>query len=227
MIRNPSHIPADLHQIYEVIEWKHASAVLKHDFREQYEDLISVLRGFRLKQSYVDADGGNRSPISELIDGEFRKLGWGPKEFDTQIKVDELTFDSPTHEVDNYKSGIAIEVEWTNKDPFYDRDLNNFRLLHQLGVISVGVIITRSDDLRTAFKAIGKSWEESTTHVGKLIPKAEGGGAGGCPVLVFGIGMNTYEVDLTAEEIARGKAMREERKAKNKERTRIKLKGDL
>jgi len=32
--------------------------------------------------------------------------------------------------VDCFKNRVAIEVEWNNKDPFYDRDLNNFRLLY-------------------------------------------------------------------------------------------------
>jgi hypothetical protein len=36
---------------------------------------------------------------------------------------------------------VALEVEWNNKDPFYDRDLNNFRLLFDLQVIDVGVIM--------------------------------------------------------------------------------------
>jgi hypothetical protein len=30
----------------------------------------------------------------------------------------------PTHKVDNYKAGVAIEVEWNNKTEFYDRDSN-------------------------------------------------------------------------------------------------------
>jgi len=38
-------------------------------------------------------------------------------------------------------------VEWNNKDPFFDRDLNNFRLLFELRAIDLGIIITRTDDL--------------------------------------------------------------------------------
>ena len=42
---------------------------------------------------------------------------------------------------------MALEIEWNNKDPFYDRDLNNFRLLFELRVVSVGVIVTRCASL--------------------------------------------------------------------------------
>ena len=51
------------------------------------------------------------------------------------------------HEIDMFKigpagqyPGIGCEMEWNNKDPFYDRDLNNFRLLLDLHAISVASI---------------------------------------------------------------------------------------
>ena len=105
--------------------------------------------------------------------------------------------DSPTHKVDCYKNQVALEVEWNNKDPFYDRDLNNFRLLFDLRAISVGIIITRADELQEIFDDIGRgsSFGASTTHIGKLIPRIEGGGGGGCPLLVFGITKKLYQED--------------------------------
>ncbi|HEX7408337.1 MAG TPA: BglII/BstYI family type II restriction endonuclease, partial [Candidatus Binatia bacterium] len=39
----------------------------------------------------------------------------------------------------------------------------------------------------------GASYGESTTHMRKLLPKIEGGGAGGCPLLVFGIRKALYD----------------------------------
>ena len=39
------------------------------------------------------------------------------------------------------------EVEWNNKDPFFDRDLENFKRLHAEGAISVGIIVTRGSSL--------------------------------------------------------------------------------
>lgn len=223
MQRNPTHVPADILKLYETIEWNHASAIFNQDFPKEWKDLLTVLRGFRLRQSYVDADGANKSPISKAIDQAFADFGWGPKQFDTQVKVDDAVYDTPTHEVDNYKNGIAIETEWNNKDPFYDRDLNNFRLLHQLGVISVGVIITRADELNKAFKSIGKSFGPSTTQMAKLIPRVEGGGAGGCPILVFGIGMNLFVGDMTDQQMEERKILREDRIQQRKQRKRILL----
>jgi len=102
--------------------------------------------------------------------------------------------ESPTHKVDCFKRGIGLEIEWNNKDPFYDRDLNNFRLLFDLRALSVGVIVTRSDELQQIFRQLGRgsSYGESTTHMSKLLPRIEGGGGAGCPLLVFGITKALY-----------------------------------
>jgi hypothetical protein len=56
-------LPQELRDLYEVHEWKHACAVLATDFPEEFQDIVSVLLGFRLKRSAVAA-GGNISPIS-------------------------------------------------------------------------------------------------------------------------------------------------------------------
>ena len=92
---------------------------------------------------------------------------------------------------------MAVEIEWNNKDPFYDRDLNNFRLLVDLRAISVGVIITRTDELQGIFKELGrgKSYGQSTTHMSRLLPRIAGGGGAGCPLLIFGITKKLYIED--------------------------------
>jgi Na+-transporting NADH:ubiquinone oxidoreductase subunit NqrD len=105
--------------------------------------------------------------------------------------------DTPTHKVDCFRNRVAIEIEWNNKDPFYDRDLNNFRLLFDLRAISVGVIITRCDELQEIFKELGRgsSYGASTTHMSKLLPRIEGGSGAGCPLLVIGISKKLYVED--------------------------------
>jgi hypothetical protein len=174
---------------YEIHEWKHASAILAKDFPAEYADVISILTDFRLKKSDVLTPGGGKSPIAKMIDHAFTSRGWREHGFDTKVIVDNAEFVSPTHKVDCFKNRVALEIEWNNKDPFFDRDLNNFRLLFDLRAISVGVIITRCDSLQDIFDRLGKgdSYGPSTTHMGNLLPRIEGGGGGGCPVLVFGI----------------------------------------
>jgi hypothetical protein len=180
---------------YEIHEWRHALAILKSDFPNELADIDAVLTNFRLRKSWIDVGGGSKSKVAAFIDSSLVERGWTAKNFDTKISVDDKETASPTHEVDCFKNRIALEIEWNNKDPFFDRDLNNFRLLFDLRVISVGVIITRCDELQDVFKAIGRgsSFGASTTHMSKLLPRIQGGGGAGCPLLVFGIRKSLYD----------------------------------
>lgn len=187
-------LPQFISDHYEVHEWKHASAILAQDFPEEWKDIVDVLTGFRLKKSWIKVGGKNKSDVSKQIDSQFFARGWEEKQFETAIVVDGNSTESPTHKVDCFKNRVALEIEWNNKDPFYDRDLNNFRLLFDLRVASVGVIITRCDELQAIFNELGRgsSFGNSTTHMGKLLPRINGGSGGGCPLLIFGITRRLY-----------------------------------
>jgi hypothetical protein len=188
-------LPKFVLENYEVKEWRHATAILKNDFPDEYKDLMEVLTGFRLKKSWVSVGGGNKSELAKWLDDQLGTKGWVAKNFDTKISVDGNLLESPTHEVDCFKNKIALELEWNNKDPFYDRDLNNFRLLFDLRAISLGIILTRCDELQDIFNDLGRgsSYGNSTTHMGKLLPRIQGGGGAGCPLLVFGIKKSLYD----------------------------------
>jgi hypothetical protein len=197
-------IPADLLEMYHVKEWRNATGILTTACAGEWADVVEVLRGFVLLKSEVRVGGGNRSLISRRIDEALYAKGWVEKKFNTSIIVDADKIDSPTHAVDCFKGGVAVEMEWNNKDPFYDRDLNNFRLLFDLRAIQVGIIITRSWELQQIFKSVGKgtSYGKATTHHEKLWPKVEGGGAGGCPLLTFAIKPTKYVDDGEAAYVA-------------------------
>ena len=182
---------------YELVETHHATAILENDFPDEWKDLVNVLTAFRLRRSDITKSGGRKSPVAHALDSQFYARGWEEKSFDTKVLVDQAEYNSPTHKVDCYKNKVAVEVEWNNKDPFYDRDLNNFRLLFELRTMSVGVLITRADELQRVFDDLGRgaSFGASTTHMGKLLPRLEGGGGGGCPILAVGIKRDLYVGD--------------------------------
>ncbi|MCU3463973.1 hypothetical protein N8Y44_22715 [Enterobacter hormaechei subsp. xiangfangensis] len=190
-------LPEFIKDNYQCLETNHATAILQNDFPNEWKDLIEVLSNFRLYKTGIVAPGGRKSTIADSLDAYLYARGWEEKQFKTSIIVDEETRHTPTHKVDCYKNRIAIEIEWNNKDPFYDRDLNNFRLLFERDAISVGVIITRSTELQQIFNDLGKgaSYGSSTTHWQRLIPRIHGGGAGGCPVIAFGITKSLYIED--------------------------------
>lgn len=190
-------LPNNLVEKYEVYEWRHATAILKEDFPNQFEEILTVIENFVLKKSDILTRGGRLSPIANYFQSHFESLGWNETNFETAILVDDNKTETPTHKIDAFKNRVGIEIEWNNKDPFFDRDLNNFRLLHELRVLSVGIIITRSTELQTIFNQLdkGSSYGTSTTHMEKLKPRIDGGGGAGCPILVFGITPNLYVDD--------------------------------
>lgn len=198
-----SDIPERLQELYEIHEWRHASAVLVKDFPSEWAEICEVLSTFRLLKSRVAVPGGSKSLISAALDTGLTALGWRERQFKTSITVDSATIESPTHKVDCFKNKVGLEIEWNNKDPFFDRDLNNFRLLFELRALSVGIIVTRCDELQLIFNKIGRagSYGNSTTHMGKLLPRLHGGGGGGCPILVFGISKKLLKEDIGDSEI--------------------------
>lgn len=203
-------LPTFVRDYYEVHEWRHAGAILAHDFAAEWDDLLATLTSFRLLKQDILTPGGNDSVIAKKLNDPLRAHGWVERSFRareivehlertagssrdlTVVRADELA--ARTHKVDCFKNEIAVEVEWNNKDPFFARDLSNFRLLYDLRVASVGVIITRCDALQDIFNMLGRgaSFGASTTHMSKLLPHLYGGAAGGCPVLVFGISSALY-----------------------------------
>lgn len=186
--------------LYEVHEWRNAAGVLFTAHPGQWDDIMYALSSFRFRTSDVLAPGKNKSELAKGFDSILYTKGWKETQFRTVIKVDNEERESPTHKVDCYKDKVALEIEWNNKDPFFDRDLNNFRLLFDLRVIDIGIIVTRCSDLQIIFNRLGKgkSYGNSTTHTNKLIPRIEGGGGGGCPILIFGISSRLYIEDSPA-----------------------------
>jgi len=192
-----SQIPKDIRDRYEIHEWRNGITLLTSLHPKETRDLYTVLNEFQLKASEILEKGGSKSSLAKRFDSRLYDLGWMERNYTSSVTVDDETTVSPGHKIDCLKNRVAIEVEWNNKDPFFDRDLNNFSHLYDLGVIDVGIIITRSTELQEIFKDLGKgsSYGASTTHVSKLIPKILRDGSHGCPLVVFGITKACYVDD--------------------------------
>lgn len=204
-------IPDALREYYEFHEWRNAIAVMSGAFPNEWADLLEVLAAFRLLRSDIGEfgeKGGGKSKVAIRMDRMFRAKEWLPQEFDTSIVVKTAEsiheIKSPTHEVDSFKGRVALELEWNNKTEFYDRDLNNFRLLFELRVADVGVIITRCDELQKIFDAMGKGgiYGSTTTILSKLKRKLDGGAGGGCPVLAIGMRSKLYLDDVADPSVS-------------------------
>lgn len=193
----------DLPSGYVYRATRYADLILRDAFAKQYEDLKNVLQGFRIGVGELQVGGGNRTPFVARFDKAFKDQGgWGKKNFDIDIRIDDETISKVrSHEIDMFcpgsegrpYPGVAIEMEWNNKDPFFDRDLTNFYALHRAGALGVGIIATRGPQLQTILKgavrnaAGGVKYGESSTHWRKLMARVDLGGGGECPLILIGI----------------------------------------
>jgi hypothetical protein len=86
------------------------------------------------------------------------KVGWPKTEFVVRKIINGKEREAISHEIDHcrqFDAGvIALEIEWNNKDPFFDRDLENFKRLHADGAISGGLIVTRGRSLHQNMRTL-------------------------------------------------------------------------
>ncbi|SIO55714.1 Restriction endonuclease BglII [Rhodovulum sp. ES.010] len=142
---------------YDVLAKNHALAILTQDFPAELGELVSVLAEFRIAIPEIIGGGGGEARFTQRLRKSLAETGWPKHVFHVQTIVDGVEREGISHEIDHVRrapSGtLALEIEWNNKDPFYDRDLENFQRLHAQSAVSVGVIVTRGATMQAAFRA--------------------------------------------------------------------------
>jgi hypothetical protein len=180
---------------------RYADVILERAYPDHLADLCHALEHFDAQLSELQVGGGNRTPFVERFDSSLEARGWGKRAIKIGKTIDDEVISEPRgHEIDMFKArsadqpypGIAVEMEWSNKDPFFDRDLLNFEALHREGALAVGVLVTRGPTLQRVIKPTirsesGEKYGESTTHWRKLVGRVNLGGGGECPLLLVGI----------------------------------------
>lgn len=130
----------------------HAEAILSVDFPEAVAELEGALTATTIPIEEIIAGGGGESKGTQRLRKALANLTWAKFTFTIEKRINGVPRESVSHEIDHVRTvaggaRIALEIEWNNKDPFYDRDLENFKRLHADGAISVGVIVTRGKSL--------------------------------------------------------------------------------
>jgi len=202
-------IPTRVRKRFEIDERHHACAILANDHPAEFADLMGCLEQFKLPRSEIVYPGGSKTKIAARFDDYLYARSWNVKSTAVEMMVDGVPRNVKTHSIDLCKGRVACEVQWNSKDGVFSRDLTTFRLLHEWNIISVGVVITRSDELQDIFAGLGwvkdkkDKWQrvaskygQSATHWSKLINRIQGGDSGMCPMLLVGIKKECYFDDL-------------------------------
>lgn len=144
---------------FDVEVRNHAEAILSVEFHRETEELLRAITSFSLSSEELIGSGGGEARSTQRLRRDLAGHGWVKHNFRIQTTVDGVPKDDGTsHEIDHVcrcpRGTLALEIEWNNKDPFFDRDLENFQRLHAQSVISVGIIVTRGASLQRAMAGI-------------------------------------------------------------------------
>lgn len=230
------YVSAEVRARYEVHSYRHAAAILATSFPAELAEIEQALLDFNMTTHDIGMPGGNESVIPKKYSRILRPMGWVEtriqgdllvrmQEFDEEFLDNDKTRklkrpESEPHLIENFIDGhkidyvkgrVAFDLEWNSKDQTFDRDLYALRAFHECGLISAGVMLTRSASLNPVFEVVPQltktgepelhkigakagqpknvraKYGASTTWMGKLLYRLNAGRHGGCPVLVFGI----------------------------------------
>lgn len=138
---------------FEINLLSHAAAILQIDFPQALEELEGVLLKADIPITEIIGSGGGETKGTQRLRHALADHKWRKVCFEIEKSINGVRRESISHEVDHVREFpdnklVALEIEWNNKDPFFDRDLENFKRLHAEGAISVGIIITRGSSLQ-------------------------------------------------------------------------------
>lgn len=137
---------------FDVQTENHALAVLTQDFPDPLRELCETLLDVRILDIELIQGGGGEAKSTQRLRKSLTNQGWLKRSIEIKKVVDGVERSAISHEIDHVRKtdngAVALEIEWNNKDPFFDRDLENFQRLHSEGVISVGVIVSRGESLQ-------------------------------------------------------------------------------
>ncbi len=218
---DPDHVvaplfPASVRDRFEIFSYRNAATILRYNFPQQWDDLISALERFQITQRMIREPGGSKSQIAYYVDRLFDD-NWGEARISADLHVrltdpkkQDVVLNSyirrgylDGHRIDFVNGRVALDLEWNSKDQTYDRDLYAFSAFYEAGAIDLGVLITRGSSMdNDFFRSLGnvlkkdgtdgsepvhKKYGASTTWMGKLLYRLDAGRNGGCPVIAIGI----------------------------------------
>lgn len=143
---------------FNIFALHHAEAILVRDMPEILDDLETILSDLKIPIEELVRGGGGEAKLTQRLRRGFASRGWRKRTIEIRKLINDQEISSLSHEIDHVKTigpyVVALEVEWNNKDPFFDRDLESFKRLHADGAISAGIVVTRGEGLHSSLREL-------------------------------------------------------------------------
>ena len=111
---------------FDIAIRNHAGAILTVDFPDIAQELEEALLEVSIPAEELIGSGGGEAQSTQRLRRKLYDAGWPKHNFDFKLIVDGIETVSNSHEIDHVRRDaggvIACEIEWNNKDPFFDRD---------------------------------------------------------------------------------------------------------
>lgn len=210
-----SYVRKNLLSKFEFQNYGHALEILSEAFSNEWDEIQDCLEHLCISLDDLRASGGNETAIPKKFDDVLYPLGWReiritgdllvklyPRRANQRGRFSDQPFDEKViegyidgHNIDFVKGKVAFDLEWNSKDQTFDRDLLAMRTYFDCGLIEVGIIVTRSEELNDIFRSLTdengqnllRKYGASTTWMGKLEYRLKSRRNGGCPILAVGI----------------------------------------
>ena len=210
-----SYVREKLLPKFEFQSYGHALEILSEAFPDEWNEVQDCLENLFISIDDLKAAGGNETAIPKKFDDVLYPLGWReikitgdllvklyPRRSTQRGRFSDQPFDEKNiegyidgHNIDFVKGKVAFDLEWNSKDQTFDRDLLAMRTYFDCGLIEVGIIVTRSEELNDIFKSLTdekgqlllRKYGASTTWMGKLESRLKSRRNGGCPILAIGM----------------------------------------
>lgn len=210
-----SYVREKLLPKFEFQSYGHALEILSEAFPDEWNEVQDCLENLFISIDDLKAAGGNETAIPKKFDDVLYPLGWReikitgdllvklyPRRSTQRGRFSDQPFDEKIiegyidgHNIDFVKGKVAFDLEWNSKDQTFDRDLLAMRTYFDCGLIEVGIIVTRSEELNDIFKSLTdekgqlllRKYGASTTWMGKLESRLKSRRNGGCPILAIGM----------------------------------------
>tara|TARA_B100000579_G_C22689646_1_gene784361 strand:- start:13 stop:807 length:795 start_codon:yes stop_codon:yes gene_type:complete len=150
---------------WDILDKDNALLVGKSCFKEEFENLDNALSDFEIPVTDFIRSGGGLAEPTKRLTNIVNSFHWKKNNVTSETKVtfsdkslDPIQTNAISHEIDHVgfdskkNKKFALEIEWSNKDEFFDRDFSAMKGLYNIGAIELGIVILKGSNFNDKAK---------------------------------------------------------------------------
>ena len=181
---------------YVIQNWRNAAQILVASYAAELNDALDVLRDFQLHRR--DNAGRGESGTRDALHSALESRGWRTRTITASISVDGEVCESRARTLNCFKNRVGLRVEPSRKGQAFGDDLDILEALFHLGVLDVGIVVGRANDLRRRLQYFDRGVRGAEAAIADVATTLLGlttTNDRNCPLLAFGFAGRFSEVE--------------------------------